>query len=79
MTNRHETLMMAETVVMYAEAEHINGMIDDYERRSYISEDYADHTLDQIMKEEERLRPEGKYDHEEYYVATGDYTVGRID
>ena len=79
MANRHETLMMAETVVINAESRYINEMIDDYERRSYISEDYADHTVDQIMKEEERLRPEGKYDHEEVYVATGEYTVGRID
>jgi len=79
MTTEFETLENATIVIMNKQAKLMNGMIDDYERRQYISDDYAEHSLGQILQYEETLDPKGKYDHEEVYVATGEYTVGRID
>jgi len=75
---KEHTIAKAETVVLNAETKHLKKLVHNCEQRKKLGENIAWPWKEDLKIEHERLSPKEKFDHEEVFIGTGDYTRGNL-
>jgi len=75
---KEHTIAKAEYIVLTAETAHLQKLSNNCKARAKLGENIAWPWKEDLRIELERLDHKEKFDHEEVWVGTGEYTKGNL-
>ena len=76
--SRERTIVKANTVVILRESSDLRNLIKEHAKMKPYGSFVSEPSRKEMAEERERQLRRNKFDHEEVWIATGNYTNGRV-